>query len=128
MYQNLEDAICLLALTPYRLPGLEESTRDTETTENDKESPSDSNDEEYNDLEDPTALGTDPEHEQYGINLKNQFLDRLAETLARFKTDHKTKTSNDAKHVSATMMATPDSAKMEWSKVALLPERLSAYP
>ncbi|KAJ5218579.1 uncharacterized protein N7498_000678 [Penicillium cinerascens] len=111
MYQNLEDAICLMALTPYRLPSLEESTRDTETTENDKVSLSDSNDEEYNDLEDPTVLGTDPEHEKYGIDLKNQFLDRFAETLARFKTDPKTKTRNDAKHVSATMMVCHEAEK-----------------
>ncbi|KAJ5371713.1 hypothetical protein N7517_003719 [Penicillium concentricum] len=46
----------------------------------------------------------DPEHEQYRIELKNQFLDRLAETLARFKTDPQARTSNDAEHVSAAMM------------------------
>lgn len=61
-------------------------------------------DEEFDDLEDPTVLSADPEYEQYCIELKNQFLDRLAETLARFKTDAQAKTSNDAKHVSAAMM------------------------
>ncbi|KAJ5489399.1 hypothetical protein N7539_004289 [Penicillium diatomitis] len=104
MHQNLEDAICLLALISDRPPALEESTQETGTTENDKESPSYSNEEEFDDPEDPTGLGTDREHEQYHIELKNQFLDRLAETLARFKTDPKAKSSIDAKHVSAAMM------------------------
>ena len=104
MHQNLEDAICLLALISDRPPGLEESTQQTELNGIDRELESYPNDEEFDDPEDPTVLGTDPEHEQYRIHLKNQFLDRLAETLARFKTDGQAKTSNDAKHVSAAMM------------------------
>ncbi|KAJ5425112.1 hypothetical protein N7465_000182 [Penicillium sp. CMV-2018d] len=104
MHQNLEDAICLLALISDRPPGLEEPTQQTEPSGIDRELESYPNDEEFDDPEDPTVLGADPEHEQYRIELKNQFLDRLAETLARFKTDAHVKTSNDAKHVSAAMM------------------------
>ncbi|KUM56689.1 hypothetical protein ACN42_g10512 [Penicillium freii] len=104
MHRNLEDAICLLALISDRAPGLEESTQRTEPSDIDSELESYPNDEEFDDPEDPTALGADPEHEQYRIQLKNQFLDRLAETLARFKTDAQAKTSNDAKHASAAMM------------------------
>lgn len=104
MDQNLEDATCLLASISGRPPGLEEATQEAEAKEIDKESQSYSSDEEFDDPEDPTVLGTDPEHEQYRIQLKNQLLDRLAETLARFKTDVQVKTSNDAKHVSAAMM------------------------
>ncbi|KGO46243.1 hypothetical protein PEX2_067260 [Penicillium expansum] len=103
-YQNLDDAICLLALISDCPTGREESTQETEAREDDKELQSYANDEKFDDLEDPTMLGTDPGHEQYRVELKNQFLDRLAETLARFKTDPKSKTSNDAKHVSAAMM------------------------
>lgn len=83
-HQNLEDAICLLALISKRPEGL---TREAEAGEIDKESQSSSSDEESDDPEDPAVLGTDLEHDQYRINLKNAFLDRLAETLARFKTD-----------------------------------------
>ncbi|KAJ5966834.1 hypothetical protein N7501_003082 [Penicillium viridicatum] len=104
MHQNLEDAICLLALISDRPPGLEESTQQTEPCRIDRELESYPSDEVFDDPEDPTVLGADPEHEQYRIELKNQFLDRLAETLARFKTDAQAKTSNDVKHVSAAMM------------------------
>lgn len=104
MHQNLEDAICLLALISDRSPGLEESTQEMEPSDIDRELESYPNDDEFDDLEDPTVLGADPKHEQYYIELKNQFLDRLAGTLARFKTDAQAKTPNDAKHVSAAMM------------------------
>ncbi|KAJ5193420.1 hypothetical protein N7449_009562 [Penicillium cf. viridicatum] len=104
MHQNLEDAICLLALISDRPPGLEESTQETEPSDIDRGLESYPNDVEFDDPEDPTVLGADPEHEQYCIELKNQFLDRLAGTLARFKTDAQAKKSNDAKHVSAAMM------------------------
>ncbi|KAJ5632758.1 hypothetical protein N7490_009097 [Penicillium lividum] len=104
MHQNIEDAICLLALISNRPPDLEESTQETDAREFDKESQYYSNDEEFDDPEDPTVLDTDPAHEQYRLELKNQFLDRLAETLARFKADFQAKSSNDAKHVSAAMM------------------------
>lgn len=104
LHQNLEDAICLLALISDRPPGLEESIQEVETGDIDKGSQSYASDEEFADPEDPTVLGADPENEQYRIELKNQFLDRLAETLARFKTDVQVKRSDDAKHVSATMM------------------------
>jgi hypothetical protein len=103
-HQNIEDAICLLALISNRPPGLGESTQETEAREIHEDPLSYSNDEEFDDPEDPTVLGIDPEHEQYRMELKNQFLDRLAETLARFKTDVQAKSSNDAKHVSAAMM------------------------
>lgn len=99
MHLNLEGAICLLALISDRPPGSEKSTR-----EMDKEPGTYSNEEEFDDLEDPSVLGSDPENEQYRIKLRNQFLDRLAETLARFKSDVPAKTSIDAQHVSAAMM------------------------
>lgn len=103
-HQSLENAICLLALISNRPQGLEESTQEAEAREIDKESQFYASDEGFDDPEDPNVLGTDPKHEQYPIELKNQFLDRLAETLARFKSDIRAKTSKDAKHVSATMM------------------------
>ncbi|KAJ5153726.1 uncharacterized protein N7500_009165 [Penicillium coprophilum] len=103
MHQSLDDAICLLALVTQRPPGLEESVEKTEAKDIDEESQSKS-DEKLDDPEDPAVLGSDPEREQYRIELKNQFLDRLAETLARFKNDAQARNSNDAKHVSAAMM------------------------
>ncbi|KAJ5394977.1 uncharacterized protein N7487_009280 [Penicillium crustosum] len=99
MHQNLDDAICLLGLISERPPDLQEPTQQTEPSDIDKELESYLNDEEFDDPEDPTVSGADPEHEQYRIELKNQFLDRLAVTLARFKT-----TSNGARHISALMM------------------------
>lgn len=86
MHQNLDDAICLLGLISERPPGLQEPTQQTEPSDIDKELESYLDDEEFDDPEDPTVSGADPEHEQYRIELKNQFLDRLAVTLARFKT------------------------------------------
>jgi hypothetical protein len=101
MYQTLDNAICLLALISDRPPG-EESIEETEAREIGTESSH--SDDELDNSEDPTVLDTDSEQEQYRVELKNQFLDRLAETLARFKTDAKAKASKDAKHVSAAMM------------------------
>ncbi|KAK5214941.1 hypothetical protein LTR96_011628 [Exophiala xenobiotica] len=55
-------------------------------------------------LEDLQIIDTDRDEQQYLAELQNKILDRLAETLARFKSDPKARNSFDAKHVSSAMM------------------------
>jgi hypothetical protein len=102
--RNLEYAICLLALITKRLPGPEQAAERTETIANDENSLYDYADDESDDLNDATALDINDDPEQYRIELKNQFLDRLAEILARFKATSRRNPGRDAKHVSAAMM------------------------
>lgn len=107
MHRNLDDAICLLASIPDRPPDPEGlNQEESEASDMDRNSESDLYDEiSDDDIEYPTVLDTNSKGDQYLTELKNQFLDRLAEILARFKTNPKAKKSKDAKHVSATMMA-----------------------
>ena len=55
-------------------------------------------------LEDLQAIVADRDEQQHLAELQSKILDRLAETLARFKSDPKARKSIDAKHVSSAMM------------------------
>ncbi|KAJ5593397.1 hypothetical protein N7537_010301 [Penicillium hordei] len=56
MHQNLEDAICLLALISDRPPGLKAPTQEMEPSDIDRVLESYPNDEEFKDPKDPTVL------------------------------------------------------------------------
>jgi len=55
-------------------------------------------------LEELEAISKDSDERLELITLQNKVLDRLAETLARFKSSPQARTSIDAKHVASTMM------------------------
>ncbi|KGO66502.1 hypothetical protein PITC_012200 [Penicillium italicum] len=74
MHQDLDDAICILALISDHSTGLEESIQEIEARDTDEESQTHPHDEEVDDPEDPTVLGAIPENEQYRIELKNQLV------------------------------------------------------
>jgi hypothetical protein len=106
MSRNLDDVICLLASIPDGQPDRNPKTRTQEpkTRDTDVDAESGSSDDDLDDIEDLTVLGTNPKSEEHLAELKNPFLDRLAETLARFKSDPQDRRSKDAKNVFATMM------------------------
>ncbi|KAK5110584.1 hypothetical protein LTR85_000984 [Meristemomyces frigidus] len=95
---DLEDAICLLALFTDRHPDPEHyvSTVDFHASTRCEDEGDDWG-------EDEEALATidNAQDEQLWYT---KVLDRLAETLARFKTDRGKKKNLDAKHVAATLM------------------------
>ena len=97
--QDLEDAVCLLALITSRQPDLAQPLVPAESLHDGTGDDSDG-------LQELGILSViDIDHdEQYAIGkLRDQVLDRLAETLARFKGATRGR-STDAKHVSSTMM------------------------
>ena len=98
VYQNLEDAVCLLALITKREPELEQTSTPFQGLHEDDGAELDGV-EEVGMLSD---IDVDRDEQQYLNELRSKLLDRLAETLARFKT--KDKSSLDAKHVTSTMM------------------------
>lgn len=102
--RNLGYAICLLALVTKGSPDSEEAAQGTQTIDSDEDSPYDSVDDNLDDLDDPAMLSTDADPEENLTEMGNQFLDRLAEILARFKAKPGTKPKQNAKHVCATMM------------------------
>ena len=124
LYVDLDNAICLLALLTRRPPDIEEilPQRPKDASEerpveqgqsevHDAETllaESDADVDEADELDNSQAIDADPENQQSLIQLKNKVLDRLAETLARFKSEPGT-TSVDAKHVASTMMITYES-------------------
>ena len=126
VYEDLEDAICFLALITGRPPDLEglpvlgkavyrknENLERTSGVNHIQASKSEAEaiqmeisdvDDSVEELEDLQVVNTDKDEQQYLFELQTKVLDRLAETLARFKSDPKAKKSPDAKHVSSTMM------------------------
>ena len=127
VFEDLEDAVCLLALITKRAPDLDGSVlpdeelprprkssgltavtddeRGSENGDDDQEVDSDSDvdgnpSKEWEDRQ----IGEDRDERQKPIALQNKVLDRLAETLARFKSRPEARTSIDAKHVASTMM------------------------
>ena len=97
--QDLEDAVCLLALITSRQPDLAQPLVPAESLHDGTCDDSDG-------LQELGILSViDVDHdEQYAIcKLRDQVLDRLAETLARFKGATRGRPF-DAKHVSSTMM------------------------
>jgi hypothetical protein len=126
MYGGLEDAICLLALIIKRPPDLEglilpykglyspngglqrtpnmDLEEGPETGAEALQTEIDVGVDGVEELEDLQIIDTDRDEQQYLAELQNKILDRLAETLARFKSDPKARNSFDAKHVSSAMM------------------------
>lgn len=126
VYGDLENAICLLALITGRppdpegllVPGKEVRSRNdklerTSGIDHIQASESEAEALEMNigvvgdgveELEDLQVIDTDRDERQYLAELQSKVLDRLAETLARFKSDPKARKSLDAKHVSSAMM------------------------
>jgi hypothetical protein len=122
--QNLHDAICLLALIIERPHNLDEqlSSHERNSDQNDQILPTVSTSIQTDapptaldvdtDCEDPTedaeAMDVDGgiDKQSYLAMLRDKVLDRLAETLARFKSDPERKTGSrlGASHVSSTMM------------------------
>ncbi|KAJ5762769.1 hypothetical protein N7533_001450 [Penicillium manginii] len=104
--RNLGYAICLLALVTKGSPGSEEAAQFTQAIDSDANSPHDSVDDDSDDLDDLAMLSPDADPEDNLTEMGNQFLDRLAEILARFKAKPGTKSKQNvnAKHVCATMM------------------------
>lgn len=104
---KLDNATCLLALIVNRLP--EEATEEPEGVDQDTEPDADTAEEgdhsadESDDLEDAFLLDIERDEKDTVAELKNKLLDRLAETLARYKSQT-AQGSRDAKHVSGTMM------------------------
>ncbi|KAF2785723.1 hypothetical protein K505DRAFT_344417 [Melanomma pulvis-pyrius CBS 109.77] len=126
MEHNLHDAICLLALIAQRprdlnrlLGNIHEqnpevlasssNTNDSDLSDSDSNVDEDSN-ADFEDFEGVSELSNtdgDVSNEVYISDLRNKVLDRLAETLARFKTDRRHKgLALDSKHVASTMMVT----------------------
>ncbi len=106
-YTKLDHATCLLAFIVNRLP--EDTTDETKEVDQDMTPDADTPDginktaEESDDLGDDLLLDIERDEKQVIAELQNRLLDRLAETLARYKS--KTgQGSKDAKHVAATMM------------------------
>ncbi|KIW93267.1 uncharacterized protein Z519_05872 [Cladophialophora bantiana CBS 173.52] len=126
IYGDLEDAICLLALVMKRPPDLDGimvpekglhstsgSLRQTlgvdlnngpEKDHDALQVETDVGVDEVEELDDLQLIDTDRDEQQYLTELQSKILDRLAQTLARFKSDPMTKTSIDARHVSSAMM------------------------
>lgn len=132
LHKDLEDAICLLALVTKRppvpedmaLPSRSESFNSnnletksdcelelTAPTESELEITDAEFEDEVDDAEDSDDLEnleTEMDEEQSMLQLQDKFLDRLAETLARFKSSPSSPKKArllDAKHVSSTMLA-----------------------
>lgn len=133
VYQDLEDVICLLALITDRyadpeslLPSSEDQDgknadlEDAPEMENeDLHSGSDDIVDGIEEVKDLSTLDTDRDGQRHLAELQNKVLDRLAETLARFKTDSNKRPSPDAKHVSSAMMVVykqPERVKIFCSK------------
>lgn len=126
VYGDLEGAICLLALVTRRPPDLEglvvpakevhsrngqlkralgvAHTRAPETETEALQIEIDVGVDGVEELEDLQIIDTDSDEQQYAAELQSKVLDRLAETLARFKSDPRARKSPDAKHVSSAMM------------------------
>lgn len=125
LHRNLEDAICLLALITSRHSGFEQLLLPVESSNNgsgslglpaEKDhvsaSHADTDSLQEDDIsdwgEDEEVLSTmdviQDEQQNHLELLHSKVLDRLAEALARFKTDRSDKTNRDAKHVASTMM------------------------
>jgi len=128
MDENFHSAICLLALITQRPPDLDKLLGESQTEgpqshpvrsqttvslANDQDSNLDEYfnvvDEEHDDDFELDVTTGDVKNQVCITELQNKVLDRLAETLARFKSDRRLKGSVlDSKHVASTMMITYD--------------------
>lgn len=120
--EDIDDAVCLLALLTKRVsaqeePGelVDEESRDQRISCSGEEAQAEGHDP-TNNLDDSSKDGIEDELDEepsftFGVDqtqsdsvLCRKVLDRLAETLARFKTDPSKKKTLDSKHVASTMM------------------------
>jgi hypothetical protein len=103
---HLHAAICLLGLIMARPASLDELLIESEEPVAEKTSSSDDADDDPEDLEDVEISNVDDEKKRDLDALRNKVLDRLAETLARYKSDPKRGKGSilDPEHVSSTMM------------------------
>lgn len=99
MYQDFDDAICLLGLVFQRTLDLQKSTQELEIEDTHSESERDLHEENLDDPDNPTVLDTNSKDEQCLFALKSQVLHRLVEILA--ETTFKTKTNKTASRMEA---------------------------
>lgn len=122
LQEDIDDAVCLLALLTKRVSDQDESKKPTEErihaqrTSCSAEAPQAKERDPTNDLDDSSKDGIEDEADEepdstFGIDqtqndtvLYRKFLDRLAETLARFKSDPSKKKAPDSKHVASILM------------------------
>lgn len=99
VYSDIEYAVCLLALVVNRPPPPNEVAADPV---------SESKGDGVEEIEDLQNINVEGDGQQHLFELRSKVLDRLAETLARFKSDPhsdpKGITLRDAKHVSSAAM------------------------
>lgn len=103
---NLHKAICLLALVEQRPPHLHDLLSEYEDISHGKDDDLVADGEELEEDHEMTEVNDSVDDQSNLASLRDKVLDRLAETLARFKTDprDKRKALVDSKHVSSTMM------------------------
>jgi hypothetical protein len=103
---NLHAAICLLKLITARPANLDELLIDVKEPVAENTSSSDEAEDDTEGLEDIEISSTDDEKNRDLGTLQNKVLDRLAEILARYKSNPKGGKGSilDPKHVSSTMM------------------------
>jgi hypothetical protein len=101
---QLHKAICLLSLITARPADLDDLPVDSKEPET-KDASSETEDD-AEDLEDAEISNPEDEKKRNLDVLRNKVLDRLAETLARYKSDPRggKGSTPDAKHVASTMM------------------------
>ena len=106
--QNLDIAICVLSLITRRPLDLDKSVAEKGSSRCE-----DGADEPENEAEIEQDRDIDGQMDLDSRTLRSKFLDRLAETLARYKTDPRdtTKSGLDARHVSSTMMVIDERLK-----------------
>jgi hypothetical protein len=112
IYEDLSDAICLLKLIDDREPETEQIgsrnlSGNAESTGYDRERDEDGDQVEVElaGLEELDTIDRNNDDRKYILELRDKLLDRLAETLARFKSDPGRKMHQmDADHVSSTIM------------------------
>ena len=117
---NLDCAICLLALISSRPTGDDEISELLQPKSAQVKSSAlpviaDFNDTEHDphvldEVDDLENVKGDRSAREYEDHLRSRLLDCLAETLARFKSDPRSKGNLDAKHVCATMMSVDQEA------------------
>lgn len=117
LFQQLHSSICLLRILTERPANLDDfvldpaATSPNETTSDNADSGEEDPGE---DLEDLESRDTESTEDRNPKALRNRVLDRLAEILARFKSDRTTSKgpTRDAKHVSSTIMIVDEDHNM----------------
>jgi hypothetical protein len=121
LFEQLHLSICLLGLLAERPANLDELVLDHKEAFLEKDTSDNTDSREgfpEEDLEDVEIISAEDMKERNHKVLRNKVLDRLAETLARYKSDRKVNKGPvlDPKHVSSTMMIIDE----EHNKVKIL--------